>query len=194
MLYCVSQAISLRSCLSGKVYSFITWTVVLHVPLTCCRWGSDMPLSCNSISNCFIRVNTIIIVLIELNSCIELWYERWLRSYFCTPYYRVNILLCVRSCQKLLLISEVEWVALCPRIYIGGARVCFFWVIRIKYTLPIYFEFHISLSAAAFQQENGLLAHLTVRPCGSCVHLLWFADGTVLSWLHATVVSQALNL
>jgi hypothetical protein len=86
------------------------------------------------------------------------------------PCYRVNILLFVGSCQKLLLINEVEWVALCSRIYIGGARACWPWVIRIKYTLPIYFEFHISLLAAAFQQENELLAHLIVRPCSGCVN------------------------
>jgi hypothetical protein len=80
---------------------------------------------------------------------------------FLHPYFRVNILLFVGSCQKLLLISEVEYVALCSRVYIGGARVkaqafCWLQVIQIKYTLPIYFEFDISLSAATFQQQNGL--------------------------------------
>jgi hypothetical protein len=108
---------------------------------------------------------------------------------FLHPCYRVNILLFLGSCQKLLLINEVEWVALCSRIYIGGARVCWLWMIRIKYTLPIYSEFHISLSAAAaFQQENVLWGWehiLTVRPCSSCVNLLWFADVTILSW-HVT--------
>jgi len=92
---------------------------------------------------------------------------------FLHPYYRVNIALFVGLCQKLLLINEVEWVALCSRIYIGGAMVYWLWVIRIKYTLPIYCEFHVSLSAAAFRQENGLLARLTVRPCSSCVEVLW---------------------
>jgi hypothetical protein len=83
MPMCRKQVLYLH--VSRAVYEFITSTVVLHVPLTWCRWSSDIPFSCNSISNCFIRVNTIIIVLIELNSCIELWYERWLRSYFYTP-------------------------------------------------------------------------------------------------------------
>jgi len=109
---------------------------------------------------------------------------------FLHPCYRVNILLFVGLCQKLLLMNEVEWVALCSRIDIGGARVCWLWAIRIKYTLSIYSEFHISLSLAAFQQENGLLAHLTVRLCSSCVIFLWHAVVTVLSWLPVTVVSR----